>query len=101
MTGTIIICICIGWLSYWIAKVPSTIIGSSPVNTVKDFFTENWKPFTVSLLGLLFVCLAGNDIPESWGKISGPFPALTLGGAIPSIFMNLFPLSQQIFNKKQ
>lgn len=100
MTATIILCLILGWLAYWIAKVPSTIVGSSAVNTVRDFYTENWKPFFVSLIGLVFVCIAGGDIPEDWGKITGPFPALVLGGSIPSIFMNLFPLSQQVFSKK-
>ena len=88
MPVTLIFCTILGLLSYWIVKVPATINGSTPINTVRDFFGENWKQIALSIIGVTLVCVGGNEIPESWGKITGPFPAFILGGSMPSIIMN-------------
>jgi len=92
MTTTIILFLIAGWLSYWIFKIPNTIIGDSAIETQKQFWQQNWKLFLLSIGGLLFLIFGGNDIPESWGKLTGPYPAFVAGGSIPSIIMNALPV---------
>ena len=101
MTLTIILFLIAGWLSYWLFKVPNTIIGSSAIDTQKKFWEENWKLLLLSVGGLLFVIFGGNDIPASWGKITGPYTAFITGGSIPSIIMNTFPVLQKMFETRK
>lgn len=96
MTPIIILFVVCGWLSYWVVKVPGTIKGSSPVESVGDFFKSNWKEIFFAFIGLLMVLLGGDDIPETFGKITGPMTAYFVGGGIPSITMNFSAL----FGKK-
>jgi hypothetical protein len=89
MSALLILCIALGLISYWIVKVPAVIHGVSAINTVKDFFRANWKECLLSAIGAILLCVAGNDIPESWGKITGPVTAFIAGGSLPSMIMNL------------
>jgi Zn-dependent protease len=84
--------IILGWASYWIVKVPSTIKGENPIKSAGDFFVLSWKEFVLSIFGILILIFGGEEIPKEWGKISGPVTAFIAGGAIPSIFMNFMNL---------
>lgn len=97
----LVLCLIIGFLSYWAFKAPSTIVGDNPINTYAAFFNKNLREIFLSILGLAFVLVAGDQIPEDLGKINGPLPAFILGGSIPSIFMNTVGLftSLKLFNK--
>jgi len=92
MAPIILFSILLGWLSYWIIKLPATIKGESPVNTLRDFFSANWKEFILSIIGIVLLCIGGDEIPQDWGKINGPITAFIAGGSIPSMFMNFLAL---------
>lgn len=94
----------IGWFAYWIVKAPSSIVGTSPVNTFREFLADSWKTILLSGMGISLVCLGANDfLPSTWGKIDSPYTAFITGGSMPSIIMDVLPLFNKIslFNKKQ
>jgi hypothetical protein len=88
MTTITIVCIFLGWLSYWIVKAPATIKGESPINSFNEFFSTNWQEFFISIIGVALLAIGADDLPAEWGKITGPFTAFLAGGSIPSIVMN-------------
>jgi len=92
MTIEIIFSILLGFISYWAVKIPATIQGRNPINTLTDFLHANMKELFLSIIGVCFLFIAGDQIPAAWGKIDGPVTAFLAGGSIPSMFMNFLGL---------
>jgi uncharacterized membrane protein len=97
MELNLILFVLLGFVTYWVVKIPGTIRSKSPINTIAAFLHENVKELILSIIGLCVLILAGNDIPTEWGKIDGPITAFIAGGSIPSMFMNFTAL---LFQKK-
>ena len=92
MNIQITVSILLGFIAYWAVKIPATIQGRNPINTLADFLQANMKELFLSVIGVSFLFVAGDQIPATWGKIDGPVTAFLAGGSIPSMFMNFLGL---------
>lgn len=96
MENTLYIFVLLGFLSYWLVKLRATIVGPSRINSIIGFFHTNIIEVLLSAVGVVFLLIGGDSIPQEWGKIDSPLTAFIAGGSIPSMFMNFLSM---IFKK--
>jgi hypothetical protein len=96
MENTLYIFVLLGFLSYWLVKLRATIVGPSRIKSIKAFFENNIIEVFISSVGIVFLLIGGDSIPQEWGKIDTPLTAFIAGGSIPSMFMNFLSM---IFKK--
>jgi hypothetical protein len=96
MENTLYIFVLLGFLSYWLVKLRATIVGQSRIKSIKAFFENNIIEVFISSVGIVFLLIGGDSIPQEWGKIDTPLTAFIAGGSIPSMFMNFLSM---IFKK--
>jgi hypothetical protein len=88
MTVLQIVYLLLGFCAYWMLKIPAVLKSDSKTNTFREFCSTNVKEFAISVLGLIFLILAGPEYPE-YINLSKPVSILIAGGSIPSMFYNL------------
>jgi len=78
----------LGFFTYWVVKAKAVINSSSPIVNLKEFAQANMFEFIISVIGVVVLMFAGDEIPQDWGKFDTPLAAFIAGGSIPSIFNN-------------